>query len=229
MESTADEYEIEMAFAHVSEKEAREGEPQLISELSKPPLFDPAIRWNNDSERLHVKVSFVSDDDIDHNKVVHLITSRVGEALHPGSPRVQLSETEVFTFDWNEQQHVWECEIELDEEYEFDMCFLCSGGRKDPVHTDRGVEVLRNIKTLDERYRTAAADDMLDTYNNSWNENEKIDAAEFESQLGLSRIDVHSNGCVGFWYSTETEMFCDHDLLVYTDSDGRVSSVSVEG
>jgi hypothetical protein len=80
------------------------------------------------------------------------------------------------------------------------------------------------------RYREAAADELLENYNDNWrNDGDAVlSRREFASRLTLDSINVDSNGEIDVYFK-DGEMFAGHVIQVRVDSAGRVRSIAIAG
>jgi hypothetical protein len=87
--------------------------------------------------------------------------------------------------------------------------------------------VVKRIGDLDSLAKTIAAAELVDTYNNGWNEydevqedgtitavsNPQLSEEEFAKKLTLDGVNVYGSGMLSFFYDDET-MFWGHSVVV---------------
>lgn len=77
-------------------------------------------------------------------------------------------------------------------------------------------------------YRAEAAGELLELYNDNWNEGEPIDAVAFASRLMLENVVVERDGSVTLWYD-DGDLFAGHVIFVVVEPDGTVSRAEIAG
>ncbi len=83
----------------------------------------------------------------------------------------------------------------------------------------------------DEKIRCYAAEELTELAND-WNEdegtNETLSEEEFANRIGISSINIHSDGSSEFTFNDD-DMFFGHWVVVYIDEQGRLKRADMEG
>ena len=89
------------------------------------------------------------------------------------------------------------------------------------------VSVYKNLSNLDSKAKTIIVNDLLDTYNNGWNEclrenndgeyetvaNKHLTAKQFRNKFTLISIGITGASCVELWYK-DNDLFGGHSVFV---------------
>ena len=93
-------------------------------------------------------------------------------------------------------------------------------------------ELARNLPALDESARLYAAEELLDTRNDFWIDEEEgevlLTAEEFASQVSLESVELGEKGRLTFWYD-DGELFAGHTISVERGADGAFVSADMMG
>ena len=77
-------------------------------------------------------------------------------------------------------------------------------------------------------YPPFAAKDLLDAYNENWNDGKPMDAETFASRIGLYRFSFHPDGKVELDYDDD-DLFLGHSIAVRLNANLNVAEVGIEG
>ena len=73
------------------------------------------------------------------------------------------------------------------------------------------------------------ANKLLDLYNNSWNQNEKVDYETFIQQMKLEEVIFNlDENSLQFWYN-DGDLFLGHAIVVDINADGLFQDVQIVG
>jgi hypothetical protein len=90
-------------------------------------------------------------------------------------------------------------------------------------------ESLSWLRENEDYARRCIADELLETYNGSWSEEERpISLEEFIDRIELLDVDFAGDGSVGLWYDAG-EMFGGHAIVAEFDRDRRIREAHLVG
>ena len=88
---------------------------------------------------------------------------------------------------------------------------------------------IREIIKQEKNIRFYTANKLLDLYNNSWNQNEKIDYETFIQQMKLEEVIFNlDENSLQFWYN-DGDLFLGHGIVVDVDGDGLFQDARIVG
>ncbi|MDZ7957127.1 MAG: DUF2262 domain-containing protein [Aulosira sp. DedQUE10] len=76
--------------------------------------------------------------------------------------------------------------------------------------------------------RRCAANQLLDLYNDSWNNGDEIDCQTFMKLIKLAEVHINSDGNANLYYD-DGELFGGHVIIVSIDCDGAFTDVEIAG
>lgn len=93
------------------------------------------------------------------------------------------------------------------------------------AHTRR---VLNSLPELEPEARQLAADELLEIYNEEWNEGDPLSAEEFVTRLTLEDVGIAADGSAELFYQ-DGGLFAGHTVLVSLDTDGNLDDADIAG
>jgi hypothetical protein len=88
--------------------------------------------------------------------------------------------------------------------------------------------IVETIDEFEQRVMSAAADRLLDLYNNNWSGGATLDRAGFLSRLRFSSVTIEHDGSVRAWLDAG-ELFSWHGIEVRLNSDGSIEDACLVG
>jgi hypothetical protein len=128
---------------------------------------------------------------------------------------------------WNNEDECWSSQVEINPGHLVNVTI-------DPEDAETGGVILiarRYFATLQQeeiKIRHLIADEMLNTYNNSWNDGENIGSQNFIEQIKLEDIVFYASGVMQLFYH-DGDLFGGHGIVVTTDEEGNYQSTSLIG
>lgn len=90
-------------------------------------------------------------------------------------------------------------------------------------------QLLKKYLNRDDELKLYAASQLLDIYNDVWNEtNIEITEEEFASKMLLEGITVECDRATTFYYQ-DGDLFYGHSITIYLDESGNLESAQIEG
>ncbi|MBV9851048.1 MAG: DUF2262 domain-containing protein [Armatimonadetes bacterium] len=93
---------------------------------------------------------------------------------------------------------------------------------------DNARRAYRTLRDKEPAARDFAAEALLDTHNQAWNEGAPIDEAAFADKLTLEDISFHPDGSAELFYNA-ADLFGGHTLIVTIDEDGTFDDAEIAG
>lgn len=92
-----------------------------------------------------------------------------------------------------------------------------------------GRQLLKKYLNRDDELKLYAAKQLLDIYNDVWNETDiEITEEGFASRILLEGITVYSDRTTTFYYQ-DGDLFYGHSITIYLDERGNLESAQIEG
>ncbi|MDQ2686365.1 MAG: DUF2262 domain-containing protein [Armatimonadota bacterium] len=88
--------------------------------------------------------------------------------------------------------------------------------------------LLGRLPELEPEARQLAADELLDIYNEEWNDDAPLSAEEFMARLTLDDIGIAPDGSAELFYQDDG-LFAGHAVLVSLDADGNLDDADIAG
>lgn len=127
-------------------------------------------------------------------------------------------------FNYNEDEMRYEIEVD-------DVIYCTVDGKKEELAEvkDLLISAYPTFGELDNKARKCAADELLNTKNDSWLEEgeDPLNAEEFMERLILTKVEVDHDGSVIFWYEDD-DMFWGHYVSVFC-KDGEAKFAEMQG
>jgi hypothetical protein len=208
-----------------TEEEFRDLAKDLLALVSSSPYENVQTAWNAKDHSFHIYAE-VSEENTEALEVlvsaVQRFSENVDDDLKP------LRDERFGVFSWSGYGS-WETEVEVSDDLTFNLLIEAEEPGDDVTASlTRARTIVANLSLEDNRWRAAAADNLLDNYNRNWNEGVAIDREAFMGKLTLSMLRIGQDGCYSAWYFQDG-MFTDHVVAVYISAEGSVKSASVEG
>ena len=90
-------------------------------------------------------------------------------------------------------------------------------------------QLLKKYLNNDDSLKLYAARQLLDIYNDVWNETDiEITEREFASRMLLEGITVYGDRITTFYYQ-DGDLFYGHSITIYLDEQGNLESAQIEG
>lgn len=90
-------------------------------------------------------------------------------------------------------------------------------------------QLFKKYLNRDDELKLYAASQLLDIYNDVWNETDiEITEGEFASRMLLEGITVYSDRSMTFYYQ-DGDLFYGHSITIYLDESGNLESAQIEG
>lgn len=108
------------------------------------------------------------------------------------------------------------------------------GVEEDDPDTEPTAEIQRarllldGLAELEPEARQLAADELLDIYNEEWNDDDPLSAEEFMTRLTLEDIGIAADGSAELFYQ-DGGLFAGHAVLVSLDADGNLDNADIAG
>lgn len=126
--------------------------------------------------------------------------------------------------EWNADDEAWCGAVEL-----AGKRFEVSVNVEEADELDAAWRVVSRVVRGEAKLRRAAAElELLELYNESWNEGKPLGMAAFCRRLSLTRVDVSPDGDAEVCFA-DGELFAGHTILVSVNEDGEVDDASIAG
>ncbi len=133
------------------------------------------------------------------------------------------------TLTWNEQLDWWEGEAELLPGH---VIRISVGVEDEAAPTDAEMAQARavflRLREREPEARIVAAEELLDIYNDEWNDDEPLGEEEFMARLTLEDLSVAADGSAELFYSDDN-LFSGHTVLVSVGPDGNFEDADIAG
>ena len=87
--------------------------------------------------------------------------------------------------------------------------------------------ILKLLRQDEIEYRRGIADRMLELYNETWSDGEKIDRDTFADKIHLDAITFYSHGAEAFYY--DGDLFAGHWIMVDINTEGVIEDAYIAG
>jgi hypothetical protein len=116
---------------------------------------------------------------------------------------------------------------QLAPDHEVEILIYTEGGEPFNI-LERARAAYAVIQHRESGYPPEAAKELLEAYNENWNDGTPLDGETFASRIGLYRFSFHPDGKVELDYDDD-DMFLGHSIAVRLDENLDVSEVGIEG
>jgi hypothetical protein len=130
------------------------------------------------------------------------------------------------TLEWDSDLDFWSGKIKLADGSKAEVYINTPEG--DEIITDQARRTFRQIMNSDGKIRQKACDDLLETYNFSWNDDSPLDAETFMQRLTLESITLYPEGNAEIYYADD-DMFLGRVIIVRMESDGQLTEATIAG
>jgi len=233
---TKDVTHVMLNFQGVSEQRFEEAEPQIVSQLEKELGAEWArASWHTGKTGLLVRLSIASEA-YNENEIDQQITEiiRSFDLVDENDPNMIMDE-ELGMWYWNDTLSCWEADLQLLDEEEgnivTEFALSIDSDERETDITDRLLAVKLFLEYLFENFLTfheTIADELLETYNQSWNDGEPKSKYEFINEIGIRSLNCDYKGAISCYFSSG-ELFTDHDIEIRIDPEGNIKTVTLVG
>ena len=135
-------------------------------------------------------------------------------------------DTQLGELTWDPRFHWWEGRLRMPNGSEFKL-YLETPSNDDQSLTEASRKAAAMIVQSDLEIRLFAANKLLSTLNESWNEGEPISEEEFTKRMSPSGVTIEADGDAELSYLDDA-MFCGHYIEVRY-RDGELSEAMIGG
>jgi uncharacterized protein (TIGR03067 family) len=128
---------------------------------------------------------------------------------------------------WDDNFDSWDTRIQLGSGDQID-CHIEPGNRSDETVVEAGREAIDWLRLNEANARRYAAQELLDTHNDSWNDGDAISSETFAGRMSLESIAVDSSGGIELYYN-DGELFCGHCIIVSVTESREFKHASFAG
>jgi hypothetical protein len=128
---------------------------------------------------------------------------------------------------FNKDLRWWHGKIDLSPGHKIDIAFVPEDEEPSSL-LDRVRPIFWRIARNEKEYRAAAAGQLLDLHNNTWNDDEPIDSQTFIDRMLLESIVFYSDGSSEMFYQ-DGDLFLGHAIFVSVDSQGVAQRAAIGG
>jgi len=132
---------------------------------------------------------------------------------------------------WNSQLGWWEGQAEIapDRSVTFSVSVEDEETDEEPrVEIENARRVLLRLPEQEPEARQLAADELLDIYNEEWNDDDPLSAEEFMTRLVLDDVGIFADGSAELFYQ-DGGLFTGHAVLVTLDAAGNLDDADIAG
>ena len=134
------------------------------------------------------------------------------------------------TLTWNDKLDWWEGRVELTPEHAIGLSISVEGEEGVPLgeEIEQARSILIRLREREPEARIVAAEELLDIYNDQWNDDETLDEEEFMARLTLDDLSVAADGSAELFYRDDN-LFAGHTVLVTVGVDGNFEDADIAG
>lgn len=131
------------------------------------------------------------------------------------------------TLQYNQRFNSYEGKIKDDLDNEIELGIDVDDNLEELIDYTR--QLSKKYLNRDEELKLYAASQLLDIYNDVWNETDiEITEEEFASRMLLEGITVECDRTTTFYYQ-DGDLFYGHSITIYLDESGNLESAQIEG
>ena len=130
-------------------------------------------------------------------------------------------------FDAADHLRWYEGVVSFSPDHDVEIHIYTEGGEPFSI-LQRARSAFTAIQHREREYPPAAARELLDDYNENWNDGKLLDAETFANRLGLCRFSYHPDGKIELDYDDD-DLFLGHSIAIRLDENLNVSEVGIEG
>ena len=145
-------------------------------------------------------------------------------------PERALHDDVLGTLIWNDKLDWWEGQVELAPSHAIGLSIGVEEeeGDPSPEEIEQARRILFRLREREPEARIVAAEELLDIYNDQWNEDEPLDEEEFMARLTLDDLSVAADGSAELFYRDDN-LFAGHTVLVTVGVDGNFEDADIAG
>lgn len=132
---------------------------------------------------------------------------------------------------WNSDFDWWEGDVDLSPNHSISISLTVdSGDEKSDIDSliRHGRRIVAFIREHEPEARLVAAEELLDIYNQEWNDGKPLTEQEFIDRLTLDDINIAADGNAELFYKDD-DLFAGHTVLVTVDAAGNFADADVAG
>lgn len=131
------------------------------------------------------------------------------------------------TLQYNQRFNSYEGKIKDDLDNEIELGIDVDDNLEELIDYTR--QLFKKYLNQDDELKLYAASQLLDIYNDVWNETDiEITEEEFASRMLLEGITVECDRTTTFYYQ-DGNLFYGHSITIYLDESGNLESAQIEG
>ena len=134
------------------------------------------------------------------------------------------------TLTWNGQLDWWEGRVELAPGHAIGLSLGVEEEESAPSEeeTAQARRLLLRLREHEPEARIVAAEELLDIYNDEWNDDEPLEEEEFMARLTLDDLSIAADGSAELFYRDDN-LFAGHTVLVTVGADGNFEDADIAG
>jgi hypothetical protein len=135
------------------------------------------------------------------------------------------------TLTWNDTLDWWEGRVELVPGHGIGLSLTVEEDEADaPAVAEIAFarDLLARLREREPEARVVAAEELLEIYNEEWNDEEPLSEEEFMSRLTLEDVNIAPDGSAELYYQDDG-LFAGHTVLVTVGADGNFEDADVAG
>jgi hypothetical protein len=128
---------------------------------------------------------------------------------------------------WNPDSNWWEGHIQLYGLSDVEINIYVPD-EDDRIISDLSRHAFGIVSQSETLMRQKACDDLLETHNESWNDDAPIDAATFMRRIVLESIVFYDDGSAEIYFADD-DLFWGHVIIVSLSEDGEFTGAEIAG
>lgn len=133
---------------------------------------------------------------------------------------------------WNSDLDWWEGRVDMLPGHSVSISLTVEDDEDSATDIDaliqHGRRIVAFIREHEPEARLVAADELLDIYNQEWNDGKPLDEEEFMDRLAIDDVNVADDGSAELFYKDD-DLFAGHTVVVTIDTAGNFADADVAG
>lgn len=141
-------------------------------------------------------------------------------------PMKRLNDDVLGALVWNDRTDAWECSPQLASGHRVEISLIPLTSDLTPI-INRARSFVQRFSEEDARLRKAAAQTLLDTHNESWNDGDKIGEETFTRRMWLNGVFFWDDRAEAYYF--DGGLFGGHMIVVPCNDDGTIEDAYIAG
>ncbi len=139
-----------------------------------------------------------------------------------------VADSRLGSIEWNSSRETWECSVSLSWFRTFDIAIDIADDNNPLLHLGVAHKIVDVIRDPKRPLNSFIADELLDTYNGTWNTGRPVSRKRFCHKIKPDSLTVFSRG--NAWiYFTDGGFFQSHAIVINVDKNGVTTDARLAG